>query len=77
MGDKKADSSQTAMNFENVKGTGSSTYMPGSNKTNRSFLAALGAEISMPHQEKGKGKRENGEYQKKQRLFASFAALSR
>ena len=72
------------MNFEKVKGTGKPTYMPESNKTNRSFLAALGAEISMPHQEKGKGKsekgkgkRENGEYQKKQRLFASFAALSR
>ena len=72
------------MNFEKVKGFVELTYMPESNKTNRSFLAALWAEISLRHEEKGKGKREkgkgkteNGEYQKKQRLFASFAALSR
>ena len=48
------------MNFEKVKGFVELTYMPESNKTNRSFLAALGAEISLPHEEKGKGKRENG-----------------
>ena len=72
------------MNFEKVKGFVELTYMPESNKTNRSFLAALWAEISLPHEENGKrktenGKRktENGEYQKQQRLFASFAALSR
>ena len=73
------------MNFEKVKGFVELTYMPESNKTNRSFLAALWAEISVRQKcengkrktENGKRKTENGEYQKQQRLFASFAALSR
>jgi hypothetical protein len=49
------------MNFGNVIEMGSSRCKHESDKTNRSFLAALGAEISWRQKtEKGKGKRENG-----------------
>ena len=66
------------MNFEKVKGFVELTYMPESNKTNRSFLAALWAEISLRHEEKGKGKRENGKRKTengKRRISKETAAL--
>jgi hypothetical protein len=46
MGDIIADSSQTAIGIKNIMGFAEPTHKHESNKTNRSSLAGLGAEIS-------------------------------
>jgi hypothetical protein len=64
MGNIIVDCSRTAMNFGNVIEMGSSRCKHESDKTNRSSLAALGAEISLPQ------KTENG----KRRILKATAA---